>query len=419
MTRLGGRSAAATRPDFDPFSPSFLADPYPFFAEYRRHTPVFYSPILDYWVLTRYSDVRAAFRDTTLFSAANTLSPIQPRTAEATAIMAQGFRSVPTLTNTDPPVHTRARRLTNLAFTPRAVASMEPFIRELAVRLIEERLHVGEADIVRTLTWDLPALVMFHVLGVPDDDVPRVKAWADNRCLFMFGHTDESTQARVAEGMVAFWRYTEELVADRAANPRADFTSQLVQAADPDGERLTPAEVGTVLFALLLAGHETTTNLLSNGVRRFLEHRGSAWDALCARPALIPNAVEEVLRFDPSVMMWRRRTKQAVRVRDVDVPADANLLLLVGSANRDEEVFQDSETFDIRRPNAHEHLAFGLGNHLCLGAPLARLEARVVFQELTRRRPGLILEPDQSLTFHPNISFRGPSALQVSCPAAR
>jgi cytochrome P450 len=178
MTRLGGRSAAATRPDFDPFSPSFLADPYTFFAEYRRHTPVFYSPILDYWVLTRYSDVRAAFRDTTLFSAANTLSPIQPRTAEATAIMAQGFRSVPTLTNTDPPVHTRARRLTNLAFTPRAVASMEPFIRELAVRLIEERLHVGEADIVRALTWELPALVMFHVLGVPDEDVRWVSPFS-------------------------------------------------------------------------------------------------------------------------------------------------------------------------------------------------------------------------------------------------
>ena len=181
---------------------------------------------------------------------------------------------------------------------------------------------------------------------------------------------------------------------------------------------MTPAEVANVLFELLEAGTATTSNLLGNGVRRFLEHRGSAWEALCAEPALIPNAVEEVLRFDASVMMWRRRTKQAVRIRDVDVPSDANVLLLVGSANRDEDVFADSETFDIRRPNAHEHLAFGLGNHLCLGAPLARLEARVVFEELTVRRPDLMLEPGQSLTFHPNISFRGPSALQVRCPGA-
>jgi cytochrome P450 len=416
MTTFDGRTGAPSRPDFDPFAPAFLADPYPFFAEYQQHTPVFYSPSLDYWVLTRYADVRAAFRDTTVYSAANALSPIQPRTAEAATIMAGGFRSVPTLTNTDPPVHTRARRIANLAFTPRMVAGLEPFIRDLAVRLIEERLPAGEADIVRALTWELPALVIFHVLGVPDQDVPRVKAWGGNRLMFMFGRTDESTQATVAEGMVAFWRYTEELVADRAAHPRADFTSQLVQAVDSSGEQLAPAEVGTVLFGLLLAGHETTTNLLSNGARRFLEHRASAWDALCAEPGLIPNAVEEVLRFDPAVVMWRRKTRQAVRIGDVDVPADANLLLLIGSANRDADVFGQPERFDIRRPNAREHLAFGLGNHLCLGAPLARLEARVVFEELSRRRPALDLSADQALRFHPNISFRGPTSLQVTCP---
>jgi len=251
---------------------------------------------------------------------------------------------------------------------------------------------------------------------VPDEDVPRVKAWAGNRLMFMFGHTDEPTQARVAQGMVDFWRYTADLVADRTANPRADFTTELVQAVDADGERLTPAEVGTVLFGLLLAGHETTTNLLSNGLRRFLEHRHAAWEVLCAEPSAIPNAVEEVLRFDPSVVMWRRKTKRAVRIGDVDVPPNANLLLLIGSANRDEAVFANGESFDITRANAREHLTFGLGNHLCLGAPLARLEARVVFEELVRRRPGLELSAPQSLMFHPNISFRGPSALQVRCP---
>jgi cytochrome P450 len=418
MTTFDGRTGAPSRPDFDPFAPAFLADPYPFFAEYQQHTPVFYSPSLDYWVLTRYADVRAAFRDTSLYSAANALSPIQPRSAEAAAIMAGGFGSVPTLTNTDPPVHTRARRIANLAFTPRMVASLEPFVRGLAVRLIEERLHAGPADIVRGLTWELPALVIFHILGVPDDDVPQVKAWGGNRLMFMFGRTDESTQAQVAEGMVAFWRYTEQLVADRAAHPRADFTSQLVQAVDSTGERLAPAEVGTVLFGLLLAGHETTTNLLSNGVRRFLEHRPAAWDVLCAAPAAIPNAIEEVLRFDPAVVMWRRKTRQAVRIGGVDVPAEANLLLLIGSANRDADVFAEPARFDIQRPNARDHLAFGLGNHLCLGAPLARLEARVVFEELTRRRPGLELAANQSLSFHPNISFRGPTRLQVTCPVA-
>ncbi len=216
--------------------------------------------------------------------------------------------------------------------------------------------------------------------------------------------------------MVAFWRYTEALVADRTARPRADVTSQLVQAVDAGGEQLSPAEVGTVLFGLLLAGHETTTNLLSNGVRRLLENHATAWESLCAEPAAIPNAIEEVLRFDSAVVVWRRKTRESVRIGQVDVPPNANLLLLVGSANRDEEVFFSPDSFDIQRPNAREHLSFGLGNHLCLGAPLARLETRVVFEELTRRRPGLSLTAEQSLTFHPNISFRGPTTLQVSCP---
>jgi cytochrome P450 len=403
-----------TQPGFDPFRADFLANPYPAFAKYRAHAPVFYSPELEYWVLARYGDVRNAFRDTSHYSAANALSPIQPRSTAAAAILREGYGAVPTLTNTDPPVHTRARRIANIAFTPRMVAQMEDFVRDLAGRLIDERVQGTDVDIVRALTWELPALVIFKVLGVSDEDVARVKSWGGNRLIFMFGRTDEPTQAEVAEGMVAFWRYTEGLVRERAASPRADFTSDLVQATDADGQQLAPAEVATVLFGLLLAGHETTTNLLSNGVRRFLEHRDSAWEALCADPTRIPNAVEEVLRFDPSVVIWRRRTKVPVVLHGVEVPADANLLLLIGSANRDEEVFPAGETFDISRANARDHLAFGMGNHMCLGAPLARLEARVVFEELTRRRPGLRLLPDQELRFHPNISFRGPTSLRVS-----
>jgi cytochrome P450 len=400
-------------PEFDPFDPAFLADPYPWFARYREQHPVFYSRELDYWVLSRYQDVRTVFRDTTTYSASIALSPVQPPCPHAQAALRDGgFRSVPTLTNADPPQHTRARRIANAAFTHRRVAQMEDFIRAIVVRFVEERLRAGHTDVVRALTWELPMLVIFEVLGVPAEDVPRVKAWGGDRLRFMFGRADEAEQTRVAEGMAAFWRYTEELATDRRERPRDDFTSELVRAIDANGEPLTQAEACTILFGLLLAGHETTTNLLTNGLRRFLEQR-AIWEELCADPSLIPNAVEELLRFDSSVVMWRRRTKVPTRVRDVEIPADANLLLLIGAANRDPEVFEDPDRFDIRRPNARDHLSFGIGNHLCLGAPLARLEARVVFEELTRRLPSLRLVPDQELAFPAYIAFRAPRALQV------
>jgi cytochrome P450 len=401
-------------PEFDPFAPAFLADPYRWFATYRQDHPVFYSRDLDCWVLSRYGDVRTALRDTATYSASNTLAPIQPPCPHAQAVLREGgFRSVPTLTNADPPQHTRARRIANTAFTRGRVAQMEEYVRALVARFVEERMQEGHADIVRALTWELPMLVIFKILGVPDEDVPRVKAWGGDRLRFMFGRADEAAQVQVANGMAAFWRYTEELAADRRERPRDDFTSELVRAVDGTGQPLTHVEASTILFGLLLAGHETTTNLLSLGLRRFLGQR-AIWEELCANPDLIPNAVEELLRFDSSVIMWRRRTKVSTRVCDVEIPADANLLLLIGAANRDPEVFEEPDRFDLRRANAREHLSFGAGNHLCLGAPLARLEARVIFEELTCRLPALRLVPDQTITFPEYIAFRGPTALHVT-----
>jgi cytochrome P450 len=179
---------------------------------------------------------------------------------------------------------------------------------------------------------------------------------------------------------------------------------------------LTVPEVTTVLFSLLTAGHETTTSLLGNAFYWLLAQR-AAWQDLCREPSLIPNALEEVLRIDPSVFSWRRKTLHAVSIGGVAVPAQANLLVHIGSANRDPEVFEEPERFDIRRGNAKEHLAFGHGPHVCLGAPLARLEARVVVEELALRLPGLRLVPGQELSYLPNTSFRGPRSLEVEWDA--
>jgi cytochrome P450 len=228
----------------------------------------------------------------------------------------------------------------------------------------------------------------------------------------MWGRPNEAEQVRLAQGMAAFWCYAETLVVRRAEHPRDDFTSDLLLARAGDLAALSRTEVTQIVYELLFAGHETTTGLIGNALRQLLTHR-HAWEEICRDPALIPNAVEEVLRFDSSVIAWRRRTTQAVQIGGVPVPAGANLLLLLGSANRDPAVFADPERFDIHRPNAREHLSLGQGAHYCLGAPLARLEARVVLEELSARLPGLRLAPGQTPRFQPNTTFRGPLSLLV------
>ena len=299
-----------------------------------------------------------------------------------------------------------------MAFTPRRVAAMEAFVRDRVRACMAGPLANGRADVVATLTRELPLHVIFHILGVAVDDADTVKAGSLTRLLYLFGHSDESEQVTTAEGMAAFWRYCEDLAEDRRARPRDDFTTDLVHTPDESGQPLTQQEVATILFGLLLAGHETTTNLLGNGLRRLLQAPG-VWHALRADPRLIPGAVEEILRYDSSVIHWRRRTTRPVQLSGTDIPADADVLVCIGAANHDPQHFPDPERFDIRRDNAREHLSFGSGPHHCLGAPLARLEAKVVFEELTTTYPSLRLAPGQSFAVLPIIAFRGPLAVLV------
>jgi cytochrome P450 len=194
--------------------------------------------------------------------------------------------------------------------------------------------------------------------------------------------------------------------------PGKDFVSDLVNAKDAEGKGLTAEQAATVVLNLLFAGHETTTGLLGNTFRRLLADRES-WEAVCRDPKLIPGAVEEILRLDSSVIAWRRQATEEVDIGGVPIPSGAKLLLLLGAANRDPSVFADPDRLDIRRPNAREHLSFGIGNHLCLGAPLARLQGKVVLEEVSARFPDLRLVPGVKLEFAPNVSFRGPLSLPV------
>ena len=406
---MEARGGAATA-----FRPYDIAEPFGFYAQARAESPVFFSEELGYWVVSRYEDIRAIFKDPATFSSENTQEPYKPRPPEVAKIFADAGVSHASsgLSGRQPPDHTRLRGFINKAFTPRRIDALEPEVRAQAVAMIERMATGGRADLVGDLVYELPARVIFHLVGVPESDVPMVKRWAASRVLLNFGDLPVEEQIHHAESLAAYWRYCVALVEANLEQPRDDLTGALAQIYLDGDQSLSIDEIAGLIHTQLFAGHETTTGLLGEGLKELLRNRGR-WEEVCAEPELIPNAVEEMLRVAPPVFTWRRRAMAPVRVGDVDLPAGANILMLLGSANRDEAVFEDGERIDLHRENARAHLAFGHGIHFCLGASLARLEARVVLEELTTRLPGLRLVEGQRFAYAANTTFRGPRAVLV------
>jgi cytochrome P450 len=399
--------------EFDPFVDPYLADPYPFWLRARQSEPVFYSPELDYWVVTRYEDIKAVFADPKRFSASIAQTPIKPLTPNVVAMLQQGgFRAKPVMSNADPPIHTRIRKFTWQSFTPKRIAQLEPDVRRLVTRFLDQIEGAHRADLVRQMFYELPVLVLFIFLGMPEADVARVKTWSRNRLMLTWGRLSDEQQQAEAAGLLEYWKYTEEYVQGLVANPPDNYVGDLLRASRESPDQLSVHEIVNIVYGLLIAGHETTTSMSSNAIVTLMQHR-EAWERLCSEPALIPNAVEELLRFDSSVITWRRKALEAAVIAGVVIPEGANLLLALCSGNRDDAHFPEPDRFDVERENARTHLSFGFGIHYCLGAPLARLELKVIVEELTRRLPTLRLAPGQTRTFPPNTSFRGPAQLWV------
>lgn len=404
--------------DFRPLDPGFIADTSAVLARIQAETPVFYSPELDHWVVTRYDDVCAVFRDPGRFSAANALMPIFDLEPGVLATLQQGVRAIPAMSNCDPPDHERIRAHNQVAFSARRIAVLEPRIRKLAAELVEQMVATTVAagsptDLVAGLAYPLPTAVIFTLLGFPDADTDRLKTWCGDRILLTFGRPSPSQQAPAAQGLAAFWSYVESFVEQRRLDPQDDFTSDLlaVMAGDPDS--LSQAEVASVVFGLSIAGHETTTNFLANMFHTLLTHRDQ-WEVLLADRSLVDNAVEEALRFNTSIVAWRRRAREDVEVGGVAIPAGGQVMLFLSAAGRDPEHFADPHRFDVTRPNARTQLAFGKGIHYCLGAPLARLEARIALDHVLERLPGLRLAENGAGPYPPVVSFRGPEHLMVA-----
>jgi cytochrome P450 len=400
---------------------AFDGDSYGFYARARKEEPVFYSPQLDYWVVTRYEDVERVMLDAETFSAANVLEMLKPLCPEALKIAVDsGVRISPSIVDEDPPIHTRKRKALRGPFSPSAIAKLEPRVRQLVTHSIDRFVKRGRADLVGDFMFEVPALVIFELMGVPENELESVRKYAKRNAVFGFGMPSDADQVEVTKGMAAYWEWAKAHSDRLIAAPKDDIMSAFIRELQlPENADLWSKDfVYTVMLQLLFAGHETTTNASAGAFRALLENRDQ-WEALCADPSLVTNAVEESLRFYSSVPQWRRITRKVVTLGGVELPAGTKLLVALGSANHDEAKFPDGDRFDIRRENADEHMAFGWGRHLCIGEGLARLEMRVALEELSRRLPHLELVQGQKWEFSRNTSHRGPEHVFVTWNPAR
>lgn len=376
---------------FDPLSPEQLADPYPVYARARAEQPIFYSSAHGFWVVTRYDDVVAVLRDHESFSsaAATRSAPAAPH-PEVAAALAEGHPIGPTLTDSDEPVHRRLRGLVNRAFTHQRVAAHEPLVREAAAGLIDGFARDGHADLIERFAWPLPLVAIGAILGVPREDLEDLHRWSYDWLRLQQATDPIPEQVACARSVVAMQRYFLDALRERAARPRDDLMSGLLAAELEGAEPLSEVEAMRVPMNLVIAGHVTVTRAIGNAVVLLLEHPGRL-EAMLSDRDLVATAVEEVLRMESPAQGLFRTTTRDVTVGGVELPAGARVMVHYGSANRDEAQFPDAGALDLHRENVLRHVAFGKGIHVCLGAPLARLELRIALPLLFERLPGLRL----------------------------
>lgn len=384
---------------YSPFDAEVIADPYPVYRQLREDAPVFWSSRAGTWVLSRHVDVSAALGDPETYSSASGIFPTPPGVD-----MTELF--LPMLIMSDPPRHTQFRQLVSKAFTPRRIAGLEAQIQSLVDGLLDETPETDAWDFVSGFAGPLPAIVIADMLGVPREDRDRFRAWSTTLI------QSNPTRGEFGTGLdaaAALYNYFAAFLAERRAHPQNDLMTALVEA-EVDGKRLSEDELLGFCLLLLIAGHETTTNLLANSAVILARHPESRRE-LADNPNLVPSAVEELLRFDSPVQGLSRTLTRQVTLHGQDMAAGATVLLLFGSANRDDQAFPDADRFDIHRAPERQ-VALGRGIHFCLGASLARLEARIALQALLTRHRDLDVDLDSAIRLHSG-PIRGFASLPV------
>lgn len=399
-----------TSVQFNPFLPEFHNDPYPFYHQLRAVDPVHWSELIGFWVLTRYADCVAVLRDTTRFSA-------DPHNwvGFADFLQAQGGAGPLVQMQTkwmlmlDPPDHTRLRTLVTKAFTPRVVEGLRPRIREIVDGLLDEVQSVGRMDLIAALAYPLPTIVIAEMLGVPVEDRDQFKGWTRDLARSLDPITTPEIIEAGNNATVAFLDYFRTLVTKRRKNPQNDLLSGLI-AAEEQGDRLSEDELLATAVLLLGAGHETTMNLIGNGMLALLRHPGQL-EQLKNDASLIQSAVEEFLRYDGSVQMTARTALVDVEIDGKIIPKGQQAIIVLGAANRDPAQFPDPDRLDIMRKE-NRHIVFSHGIHHCLGAPLARVEAQIAINTLLHRMPNLRLATD-TFEWREMVTLRGLKVLPV------
>ena len=401
---------------FNPFDPGFRTNPYPVYRRLLDEDPV-HQTTFGMLVLSRYRDCAALLRDARSSSDASNSTMYQQwmagRDPEEVFGELAGMRPFLFM---DPPDHTRLRALVQKAFTPKTVESLRPRVQELVDELLAAALERGSMEVIEDLAYPLPVRVISELLGVPHDDHDRFKGWSKEmaRALDPDFATPPDVEERREQAAKAFVEYFQALIAERRRQPRDDLLSALI-AAEDEGHKLSEKELLSTLILLLVAGHETTVNLIGNGVLA-LGRNPDQLARLRNDPSLARSAVEEVLRYDPPVQFTARVALDDIDVDGTTLPKGGQAILLIAAANRDREQFADPDVFDVGRQD-NRHLAFGLGAHFCIGAPLARVEGQVALAAMATRLADLELAIEQP-EYKENIVLRGLAALPVTFSAA-
>jgi cytochrome P450 len=396
---------------FNPRDPAFIADPYPAYRELRETAPVWRSPFGRAF-LTRYEDCSLLMRDRRLgkdYTEPEALirrfgptAMSEPAVVELSHMMLMR----------DPPDHTRLRGLVAKVFTARKIEEMRPGIQAITDRLLDTVAGQGGMDAIRDLAFPLPVLVICELLGIPEDDRARfVNATASGAALLNPVPPTREELDRANEGTLATGAYFEGLFEQRRKEPRDDLLSLLVQAEEA-GDRLTTEELRANVTLLFAAGHETTVNLIGNGIWSLLRDRAQ-WESIRDDASLIPNAIEEVLRFECPVQAVARTVAEPIDIGGIPFEKGELIVALIGAANRDPEVFPDPDRLDVKRERL-KPLSFGGGIHFCIGAQLARIEAEVVFSTLLRRMPELNLHGNEPPKWRESFTLRGLTTLPVA-----